>query len=645
LGFNSSSQLEIEHNFDLPKEAIVTDSWLWVGDSIIQAKILDQWTASQIYEGIVNRRKDPSILTKGGEGNYKLKIYPLLPNEIRKVKITYLVPLKWASQAAYSQIPTNIFNGLSSKPQVFQVLVFPSKDLKNPRILENSTFTATKLNDPSGGIYEQIDIPIENLNNTLSLAFDSPMKNGIYLSRYEVNDKGYFQMAMIPSLALNLGINKKVALLLDYTEGKTSITLQQLKEIVKAKVKANFLPTDSINILYNNKLDVVKAKEGWIKADSAGIEIAFSSFNSKPLNKYSDLVGLLKTGIDFVKGNGNNGSIVLLSASEGFSNQAQANDLINGLTSRMNPIFPIHIVDFVDQNYSSNYVNGTYYYGNEYLNSSLSRLTIGSYFNVRTQANFPDLIDRSLQASTGTISAFDLYTRVKTGYAYGRYFLTPITQNVSISQPILQVGEFSGSFPFIIETSGTIKNVPFFKKIEVDSVQAGGDLSSKQIIAGNKMKGLEAGVQSNENIWEIVRLSLEHRMLSSYTAFLALEPSDTIFACKDCKDETILLPTFTNNDDLDTLSIAASPNPFNIETEINLSFASNVDLSKYSFAIYSMTGQLVKTFSKLNEGFKGRYKIKWEGRSDQENELPNGLYNFVMNTPKGSKSIKLVLAK
>ena len=56
--------LEVRFEFQLPREAMVTDSWLWVDDQIIQAKILDRWTASQIYESIVNRRRDPSILFK-----------------------------------------------------------------------------------------------------------------------------------------------------------------------------------------------------------------------------------------------------------------------------------------------------------------------------------------------------------------------------------------------------------------------------------------------------------------------------------------------------------------------------------------------------------------------------------------------------
>ena len=62
--FGSSDTLEVVFFFELPANAIVTDSWLWIGQDTIKAKIMDQWTASSIYESIVKRRRDPSILRK-----------------------------------------------------------------------------------------------------------------------------------------------------------------------------------------------------------------------------------------------------------------------------------------------------------------------------------------------------------------------------------------------------------------------------------------------------------------------------------------------------------------------------------------------------------------------------------------------------
>ena len=46
---DSSVQLEAIYNFDLPANAIISDSWLWIESEPEKALILDRWTASAIY--------------------------------------------------------------------------------------------------------------------------------------------------------------------------------------------------------------------------------------------------------------------------------------------------------------------------------------------------------------------------------------------------------------------------------------------------------------------------------------------------------------------------------------------------------------------------------------------------------------------
>jgi len=62
--FSESDTVEVEYRFNLPQGALVIDSWLWFGDTILEGLIMDRWSASQIYENIVNRRRDPSVLYK-----------------------------------------------------------------------------------------------------------------------------------------------------------------------------------------------------------------------------------------------------------------------------------------------------------------------------------------------------------------------------------------------------------------------------------------------------------------------------------------------------------------------------------------------------------------------------------------------------
>ena len=62
--FFASEQLEVHFSFSLPEGAAVTDSWLWVGQDIIRAILIERGKATDIYDGIVNTRRDPSLLVK-----------------------------------------------------------------------------------------------------------------------------------------------------------------------------------------------------------------------------------------------------------------------------------------------------------------------------------------------------------------------------------------------------------------------------------------------------------------------------------------------------------------------------------------------------------------------------------------------------
>lgn len=60
-----------------------------------------------IYEDIVNRQRDPSILYKLSPTKYQLRIFPLMKQSLRKIKLTYLVPNSLAYQTVAVTVPTN----------------------------------------------------------------------------------------------------------------------------------------------------------------------------------------------------------------------------------------------------------------------------------------------------------------------------------------------------------------------------------------------------------------------------------------------------------------------------------------------------------------------------------------------------------
>jgi Ca-activated chloride channel family protein len=136
LNFTSQDSVEVQLYFDLPEEAIVHDLWLWVDDQIMRALLMDRWSASGIYEGIVKRRRDPAILFKNSETQYELRIFPMVGSGERKIKLTYLVPAQWSATAVTSLLPAHIFRLSKSPLTAVNVLFWPAPDWQNPRVVE-----------------------------------------------------------------------------------------------------------------------------------------------------------------------------------------------------------------------------------------------------------------------------------------------------------------------------------------------------------------------------------------------------------------------------------------------------------------------------------------------------------------------------
>ena len=110
-GFKATDSLEISYRFDLPAGAIVTDTWLWLDENTIsKGKLYDKWTASGIYENIVKRRRDPSLLFKESATQYLLKIFPMSGTGSRKIKITYLIPSSISIDKFSTKLISNYLN-------------------------------------------------------------------------------------------------------------------------------------------------------------------------------------------------------------------------------------------------------------------------------------------------------------------------------------------------------------------------------------------------------------------------------------------------------------------------------------------------------------------------------------------------------
>lgn len=112
--------LEITGDVTFPENSAVVGLFLWNGTQILKGKLKSVEEATGAYEAIVDRQtapppqpKDPALLTRTSQDNYKLNIYPASINAFRKVRLRYLVPIN-AENGSFDLRPvlsTGMLNG------------------------------------------------------------------------------------------------------------------------------------------------------------------------------------------------------------------------------------------------------------------------------------------------------------------------------------------------------------------------------------------------------------------------------------------------------------------------------------------------------------------------------------------------------
>ncbi|MBK8806443.1 MAG: hypothetical protein IPO21_07305 [Bacteroidales bacterium] len=186
--YQESDSVEIIYNFSLPSEALITDSWLWVYDKPEKAYLLDVWTATSIYEGIVNRRKDPSLFRKTSPTNYSLNIYPMGGKSSRKVKITMMLPTEWQGDKIQSIFPNSMVSGLSLIPEKIKINLKKSDNWQSP-LLEPYI---TKTND-SYNVSKD-----DYANYPITITYANPSSDNTFFTIYEKGTEKYYQFLISP---------------------------------------------------------------------------------------------------------------------------------------------------------------------------------------------------------------------------------------------------------------------------------------------------------------------------------------------------------------------------------------------------------------------------------------------------------------
>ncbi|MBI2920665.1 MAG: VWA domain-containing protein [Planctomycetes bacterium] len=108
-------QIEATYMFPVPAGASISKLSMWINGVEQEAELLDADKARNTYEQIVRSMQDPALLEYVGQKMFKLRVFPILPNEEKRVKLAYSETIKADGGLCIYRYPLNT-EKFSSKP-------------------------------------------------------------------------------------------------------------------------------------------------------------------------------------------------------------------------------------------------------------------------------------------------------------------------------------------------------------------------------------------------------------------------------------------------------------------------------------------------------------------------------------------------
>jgi hypothetical protein len=549
--------IEVQYFFDLPSDALVTDSWLWVDDEVVIADIQNRYSAQETYEGIVNRRKDPSILYKNSATQYELRVYPLVSGESRKVMFTYLVPNTWSGDKVSTNIPLNFLN--VNRTTDVHVRVHETADWSSPEI---SGYTNSAYSDTEDS-YTYSFVPESDLGSSLTISYDNPSVNGVYIQTFQKSDQEkYYQLALDPQAFLTVQDTNHIAIVFDHVDYNTSHSQSTVWNETREALKVSLNEHDYFNIFYT-KFNTKSASDEWILATDDNIDSVFNEhWNSSPLSSHSNISSAIGTVIDFMDEQHQDGEILFVSSSSDYSNYNESSQFIDDYNSLNSP-YELLIANYrTVSNYNVGYfyLSGTYYYGNDYLYNQIAVSSNGSHEKIGGQ-DFRSFISDMINSTSTSIETFDVSLDIGYfGFNYAEY--EPNGSELYLNSTFTQIGKYIEEGDFRVKLVAEYNGEIHAKSVTISNPNQDVDSATFQIWSDHYMNERSA----SGDLVDVEAQSISSRVLSTQTAFLALDPNefDDVEVCDDCDYVSSTEDVMAES----TIGLTVYPNP--VEEAMNL---------------------------------------------------------------------------
>ncbi len=279
-----NGKLEIVHRFTLPQGAVVNNMWLWIGDTLVQAKMFSTWTARHIYDSIVVTRHDPAFLAKNGNA-YELDVYPLASGQFREARIDFISPTQWIGNSGYAELPLSFWKNNNNPVKPVQVFFKEENDIWGvPSIRELPQLSFGSPVDSGGYVYRKLDIADISGLNSLSLSFKTDFANGLFANATDRGqDTCYFQIGVDPASfkVVNSDTGSRSVIVGLDLSGRSNNSVAGLLPHIEAVLQSALRPVDRFRLVVAGN-DSIIHYSSWQNADSTTIDTVLRDFSQTP---------------------------------------------------------------------------------------------------------------------------------------------------------------------------------------------------------------------------------------------------------------------------------------------------------------------------------------------------------------------------
>jgi Ca-activated chloride channel family protein len=267
----NARQVEATYIFPIPHGASISKLSMWINGVEQEAELLDADKARATYEAIVRSMQDPALLEYAGARMFKLRVFPILPNEEKRVKLAYSETIRADGGLCIYRYPLNT-EKFSSKPLEecrVSVKVKSNVALKSLMSPTHAVDVARKNDFEGTAVYEAGNVTPDKDFLLYFTQQDGDFGMNLVAQRGAGED-GYFMLLLSPKTETTEIVRRDVCFVLD-----TSMSMMeqdrwpQAKKALKAGLQT-LNDGDRFNIV-SFSTEARKWKEGLVESTDANI--------------------------------------------------------------------------------------------------------------------------------------------------------------------------------------------------------------------------------------------------------------------------------------------------------------------------------------------------------------------------------------